>query len=51
MAFLESQKTFDNIKKNNLFKVLREISLKYKDRRTTLNLYKNQPDPIQVGDE
>ena len=42
IAFVDAEKTFDNINWNIMLKVLRDVKVDYMNRRIVLQLYKNQ---------
>ena len=47
MAFVDIEKAFDNVKWDKMFEILKEIGVKYKERRTILNLYSGQKATIR----
>lgn len=42
IAFVDLEKAFDRVEWKRLFNILKEIGIKYKDRRTIWNMYKNE---------
>jgi uncharacterized protein YabE (DUF348 family) len=42
MAFVDLEKALNNMEWNRMFEILKEIGVKYKDRRIIYSLYKNQ---------
>ncbi|XKL67517.1 hypothetical protein PGB90_003008 [Kerria lacca] len=51
VAFVDLEKAFDNVEWARLFSMLREIGVKYKNRRVIWNLYKEQKAEIKVEDK
>ncbi|KAL1448655.1 hypothetical protein WDU94_014027 [Cyamophila willieti] len=48
IAFVDLQKAFDNVNWNLMMNILKNIDVKYKDRRLIYNLYKNQRAYIEI---
>ncbi|KAL1446687.1 hypothetical protein WDU94_006588 [Cyamophila willieti] len=42
IAFIDLEKAFDQVEWTTLFEILKEIGIRYKDRRVIWNLYKNE---------
>lgn len=42
IAFVDLEKAFDRVEWKRLFNILKEIGIKYKDRRIIWNMYKNE---------
>ncbi len=51
VAFVDLEKAFDNVEWTRMFKVLKEIGIKFKERRAIWNLYKEQKAEINVEEE
>ncbi|KAI5715694.1 hypothetical protein M8J77_020891 [Diaphorina citri] len=51
ICFIDWEKAFDRVNWNILMKILKEIGLKWKDRRLIRELYKNQKVIVRLEDE
>ncbi|KAI5752456.1 hypothetical protein M8J77_017138 [Diaphorina citri] len=51
IAFVDLQKAFDNVDWNLMMQILKDIGVKFTDRRLIFNLYKGQKAYIEIGTE
>jgi len=51
IAFVDIEKTFDNVNWKVMFKMMKRLGIKYTDRKLLYNLYKNEFAVIRIQDE